>query len=65
MYYINPLSQFERAVAELERHTSESMLFNCLRHCFGECESAYASPENFDEAIGQKISYENARNKIR
>ena len=27
-------------------------------------ESAAASPENFDEAIGQKIAYENARQKI-
>lgn len=27
-------------------------------------ESAAASPENFDEAIGRKIARENARNKI-
>ena len=27
-------------------------------------ESACASPENFDKLIGQKIAYENARNKI-
>ncbi|OTG80803.1 hypothetical protein B9T31_16015 [Acinetobacter sp. ANC 4558] len=27
-------------------------------------ESACASPENFDKIIGQKIAYENARNKI-
>lgn len=27
-------------------------------------ESACASPENFDRIIGQKIAYENARNKI-
>ena len=27
-------------------------------------ESASASPENFDEAIGRKIARENARNKI-
>jgi hypothetical protein len=27
-------------------------------------ESAAASPENFDEAIGKKISRDNARNKI-
>lgn len=27
-------------------------------------ESAAASPENFDQAIGRKISRENARNKI-
>lgn len=27
-------------------------------------ESACASPENFDKAIGRKIAYENARNKI-
>lgn len=27
-------------------------------------ESAAASPENFDQAIGQKIARENARNKI-
>ena len=27
-------------------------------------ESACASPENFDAEIGQKIAYENARNKI-
>jgi len=27
-------------------------------------ESAAASPENFDTLIGQKIAYENARNKI-
>jgi hypothetical protein len=27
-------------------------------------ESAAASPENFDEAIGRKISRDNARNKI-
>lgn len=27
-------------------------------------ESACASPENFDRMIGQKIAYENARNKI-
>lgn len=27
-------------------------------------ESAAASKENFDEAIGQKIAFENARNKI-
>lgn len=27
-------------------------------------ESAAASPENFDKAIGQKIARENARNKI-
>ena len=27
-------------------------------------ESACASPENFDTEIGQKIAYENARNKI-
>ena len=28
-------------------------------------ESACASPENFDRIIGQKIAYENAREKIR
>lgn len=28
-------------------------------------ESAAASPENFDEEIGRKIAYDNARNKIR
>lgn len=27
-------------------------------------ESAAASPENFDEEIGRKIAYDNARNKI-
>lgn len=27
-------------------------------------ESACASPENFDEELGRKIAYENARNKI-
>ncbi|EPF73791.1 Gp49 family protein [Acinetobacter rudis] len=27
-------------------------------------ESACASPENFDKIIGQKIAYDNARNKI-
>lgn len=27
-------------------------------------ESAAASPENFDQAIGQRISRENARNRI-
>lgn len=27
-------------------------------------ESAAASPENFDRAIGEKIAFENARNKI-
>lgn len=27
-------------------------------------ESAAASPENFDEEIGRKIAFENARNKI-
>ena len=27
-------------------------------------ESAAASPENFDQAIGRKIARENARNKI-
>lgn len=27
-------------------------------------ESACASPENFDRLIGQKLAYENARNKI-
>ena len=27
-------------------------------------ESAAASPENFDEAIGRRIAYDNARNKI-
>jgi hypothetical protein len=27
-------------------------------------ESAAASPENFDEAIGRKIAFDNARNKI-
>ncbi|WP_151775910.1 Gp49 family protein [Acinetobacter colistiniresistens] len=27
-------------------------------------ESACASPENFDKLLGQKIAYENARNKI-
>jgi hypothetical protein len=27
-------------------------------------ESACASPENFDESIGRKIAYDNARNKI-
>jgi hypothetical protein len=27
-------------------------------------ESAAASPENFDEAIGRKIAYDNARGKI-
>lgn len=27
-------------------------------------ESACASPENFDKLIGQKLAYENARNKI-
>lgn len=27
-------------------------------------ESAAASPENFDKAIGRKIAYDNARNKI-
>src|ERR1700749_2053399 len=31
-------------------------------HCVGE--SAAASPENFDEAIGKKIARDNARNKI-
>lgn len=31
-------------------------------HVVGE--SAAASPENFDQAIGQKISRDNARNKI-
>lgn len=30
----------------------------------GEGESACASPENFNEEIGQKIARENARNKI-
>ena len=28
------------------------------------CESAAASKENFDEEIGRKIAYENARDKI-
>ena len=27
-------------------------------------ESACASPENFDESLGKKIAYDNARNKI-
>lgn len=27
-------------------------------------ESAAASPENFDQEIGRKIAYENARNKV-
>jgi hypothetical protein len=27
-------------------------------------ESAAASPENFDEEIGKKVAYDNARNKI-
>lgn len=31
-------------------------------HVVGE--SAAASPENFDHAIGQKIAHDNARNKI-
>lgn len=46
-------------------NTTFTVCLLTLRNGYSVCgESAAASPENFDDAIGRKIARQNARNKI-
>ena len=63
---VNPAYAHEDYFSKEDKHTP------CLTICILTLEngftvtgeSACASPENFDKLLGQKIAYENARNKI-
>jgi len=69
VYYSNPLQGVDIATA---RESGDYWSLLCLTFCTIVLEngftvtgeSACASPDNFDEAVGQKIAYDNARNKI-
>lgn len=69
VYYSNPLQGVDPKTA-MDEGTHQSL--RCLTFCTIVLEngftvtgeSACASPENFDEAIGQKIAFNNAREKI-
>lgn len=69
VYYSNPLQGVD---LESAREAGDYWNLLCLTFCTIVLEngftvtgeSACASPENFDESVGQKIAYENARNKI-
>lgn len=61
----NALPEHERVVQAPSQLETMTFCILILRNGFTVTgESACASPENFDPEIGQKIAYENARNKI-
>ena len=65
---LNP-SLIDAAIVSEQYHvfpdTSFTICLLKLRNGYSVCgESASASPENFDAAIGRKIARDNARNKI-
>ena len=72
--YVGALTSSEEfnALPEHERTVQPPLQLDLLTFCVIVLkngftvtgESACASPENFDKIIGQKIAYENARNKI-
>jgi len=62
-------ADIDAAIASEDYHVfpGTTLTVCCLTLQNGFCvtgESAAASPENFDQAIGRKIARENARNKI-
>ena len=60
---VNPLSSHEKSIIDPLKLLTFCVLI--LKNGFTVTgESACASPENFDRIIGQKIAYENAREKI-
>jgi len=63
------ISHIDLVISKADYHifpgTTTTVCLLTLTNGFGVLgESACASPENFDEQLGQRIAYENARNKI-